>query len=418
MIGRADRCIPSRGPTTAPSGRPPKAQGSIALNGANWTALWNVNKGLANLFVWSVFEDSQQQIWAGTWGGGLFRLEQDRFVAQTNLIATTDPVVALKESPRRHHLDRHRAPGLVRMRAARWWNASRLWRAAAGDVRAIEAGVAGDLWIGTQGSGLGLWRDGKFKTFQTRMACRGISSSRCPANRTARCGSARWTWVCRYQNGNFRTYQHRARLASEHHLSLEDDQMGNLWFNSPIGLFRISKLQELNACCRRQANETRTAGLRQGGRHGHAGGHGRIHALGISGAGWATLVFHRARHRRRGAKSAKSNPVRPPVWIEDVVMDGQSVTISPIQPTQSPNAAQSPRPPAVWSCSNPAAIQMDVQFTGLSFTSPERVQFKYRLEGLDAGWTDAGTRRRVTYPFLPPGNTLPRHRLQQRRVLE
>ena len=38
----------------------------------------------------------------------------------------------------------------------------------------------------------------------------------------------------------------------------------------------------------------------------------------------------------------------------------------------------------------PGRRQLELKFTGLSFTSPARVQFKYRLEGLDADWTDGG----------------------------
>ncbi|MGC3959221.1 MAG: two-component regulator propeller domain-containing protein [Verrucomicrobiota bacterium] len=72
--------------------------GVYHFDGTNWSH-YGESQGLANLFVWSVFEDSQNRIWAGSWGGGLFRLEQDRFVVQTNLIPLSDPVVALKESP-------------------------------------------------------------------------------------------------------------------------------------------------------------------------------------------------------------------------------------------------------------------------------------------------------------------------------
>ena len=42
-------------------------------------------------------------------------------------------------------------------------------------------------------------------------------------------------------------------------------------------------------------------------------------------------------------------------------------------------------------------------FTGISFTSPEDVSYKYRLEGIDRLWFE--TRNRYTsYPYLPPGD--------------
>jgi len=51
----------------------------------------------------------------------------------------------------------------------------------------------------------------------------------------------------------------------------------------------------------------------------------------------------------------------------------------------------------------PGRRQLDIKFTGLSFTSPSRVQFKHQLEGLDSDWIEGGTRRQVTYNYLPPG---------------
>ena len=47
---------------------------------------------------------------------------------------------------------------------------------------------------------------------------------------------------------------------------------------------------------------------------------------------------------------------------------------------------------------------MEWHFTGLSFSAPERIRFRYQLEGLDAEWVEAGTRRTVFYSYVPPGN--------------
>jgi signal transduction histidine kinase/ligand-binding sensor domain-containing protein len=48
----------------------------------------------------------------------------------------------------------------------------------------------------------------------------------------------------------------------------------------------------------------------------------------------------------------------------------------------------------------------DVQFeyTSLSLRNPENVRFRYRLEGRDNDWTEAGSQRRVTYGALKPGS--------------
>jgi len=39
----------------------------------------------------------------------------------------------------------------------------------------------------------------------------------------------------------------------------------------------------------------------------------------------------------------------------------------------------------------------------MSFGSPERVRFRYRLEPLETGWVEAGTRRTAFYSYVPPG---------------
>ena len=44
------------------------------------------------------------------------------------------------------------------------------------------------------------------------------------------------------------------------------------------------------------------------------------------------------------------------------------------------------------------------RFVGLSFTSPEQVNYEYRLDGLDDNWSPRTTQRRATYSNLPPGS--------------
>jgi signal transduction histidine kinase/ligand-binding sensor domain-containing protein len=45
-----------------------------------------------------------------------------------------------------------------------------------------------------------------------------------------------------------------------------------------------------------------------------------------------------------------------------------------------------------------------IEYTALNFSVPERVRFRYRLEGMDTNWEDAGTRREVFYTNLRPGH--------------
>jgi signal transduction histidine kinase/ligand-binding sensor domain-containing protein len=48
--------------------------------------------------------------------------------------------------------------------------------------------------------------------------------------------------------------------------------------------------------------------------------------------------------------------------------------------------------------------RLEINYTALSLAIPERVLFRYRLDGVDSDWQDAGTRRQAFYTHLPPGN--------------
>ena len=47
--------------------------------------------------------------------------------------------------------------------------------------------------------------------------------------------------------------------------------------------------------------------------------------------------------------------------------------------------------------------RFEFRYAGMSFIAPQKVRFRYRLEGFDRDWVDAGTRRAAYYTNLPPG---------------
>jgi diguanylate cyclase (GGDEF)-like protein len=52
---------------------------------------------------------------------------------------------------------------------------------------------------------------------------------------------------------------------------------------------------------------------------------------------------------------------------------------------------------------SPGTRTLEFHYAGLSFVAPKKIRFRYRLEGFDEGWIDAGGRRRAYYTNLPPG---------------
>ena len=80
------------------------------------------------------------------------------------------------------------------------------------------------------------------------------------------------------------------------------------------------------------------------------------------------------------------NPIPPPVHIEDVVADRKSY--SPQNGLHLPALTR----------------DLEIDYTGLSFVVPQKVQFRYKLDGYDRDWQDPQTRRQAFYSNLRPGN--------------
>ena len=48
-------------------------------------------------------------------------------------------------------------------------------------------------------------------------------------------------------------------------------------------------------------------------------------------------------------------------------------------------------------------VHFEFDYAGLSFTAPQKVRYRYMLEGFDRDWTEAGARRSAYYTNIPPG---------------
>ena len=75
-----------------------------------------------------------------------------------------------------------------------------------------------------------------------------------------------------------------------------------------------------------------------------------------------------------------------PVVIEKMVVDGGNV---------NPRLVQS---------IGPGNSNVSFQYAALSYASPSRIAFRYKLDGFDKDWVDAGNRREAFYTNLAPGD--------------
>ena len=84
------------------------------------------------------------------------------------------------------------------------------------------------------------------------------------------------------------------------------------------------------------------------------------------------------------------NKVPPPVHIEQITAERR---------TYDPISYVNRRVPL------PTLIRdLEIDYTALSLVAPEKVRFRYKLEGRDRDWQDAGTRRQAFYNDLQPRN--------------
>jgi signal transduction histidine kinase/ligand-binding sensor domain-containing protein len=375
--------------------------GIYHLMGGHWTH-FGTSEGLSNLFAWTVMMDSGNKVWAGTWGGGLFRLEGNSFVRQFDLAERGEPVTALLEYPV-GTIWIGTAAGLMRCENNKLERLAKLGGAAAGDVRTLEAGLNGELWIGTQGSGLGRLKAGKIQTFQHAEGLPRdfVLSLYQDPDGTLWIGTLD-QGLCRYREGRFDSITIKQGLPNSVIGHIADDGLGNLWFNSQKGLFRVGK-NDLHRCA-----DGKTASVRP---LAYGKAEGLTTVAGTSGftpSGFRSpdgrLWFPTARGIAViNPAPVQTNQVTPSVWIEDILVDGKRAEIQN-QPTETRTRGRGQVTERLVELS-PGRRQLEIRFTGISFTSPERVQFKYRLEGMtDANWTESATRGPVTYSFLPPGH--------------
>ena len=110
--------------------------------------------------------------------------------------------------------------------------------------------------------------------------------------------------------------------------------------------------------------------------------------------------------------------VQPALWR---MQDGRMwfstvrglIALDPAQPSregappiviESPVVNGAPTAPALISQLPAGQKNIEFNYAGLSYVLPELIRFRYRLQGFDKDWIDAGTRRESFYTNLPPGD--------------
>jgi PAS domain S-box-containing protein len=393
---------------------------------------YTTQEGLAADMVRAVYETQDGSIWLGTQGGGLSRFQEGRFTNYTTREGLGHDVVMSFLEDRAGNLWIGTDGGLSRFNNGRFTNFTTKDGLVPGSVRAIYEDRDGGLWVGTRSGGLSRFKDGKFTSYAAQgfVPDQGFDSGPIWMISGDQAGTI---WIGKgnkltyFKDGQFNTYTTQDGLPNGYVFSFVEDQdhtywvgtyggglsrlrdgkftnfttkeglfddniyrvlddgLGYLWMSCNKGIFRVSK-QELNDFAARKINSITTTpyGIADGMKSSECNG-------GSQPAGWRAKDGRLWFPTLKGVavinpSDLKTNQLPPPVSIEQILIDKQPVALG-----------QSATLPA-------GRGELEFYYTGLSFLAPGKVKFKYKLEGFDQEWVDAGTRRVAYYTNIPPGH--------------
>jgi ligand-binding sensor domain-containing protein/signal transduction histidine kinase len=310
----------------------------------------------------SLAEDNTGALWAGTRAGKLWQLREESWLAQTNFTDT---------------------------------NA----------LTSIVADAEGSLWIGTDGGGLCRFANGTVHYLDPneRPLGKAIRALYLDPQGTLWIGTAD-AGLSRWVRGRVTNFGAREGLPDNSISQILEDEAGRLWLGTAGGIACVSKtqLEELAAgrisslhpqVFRRaegMLSEECTSGVNPAGLRT---GSGLLWFSTLKGVAVVNPRVH-------PATILSPNPV-----LEEVVVDGVAKSrLYNRRPMESGKRRTDGEPDLDLLRITPGKHRVEFHYTGLSFDAPEVMRFRYRLDGLDTDWVEAGTRRTAFYSYLPAGD--------------
>ena len=250
-------------------------------------------------------------------------------------------------------------------------------------VQALFEDRRGNLWVGTLRNGVTRISDGEMKSWSTRdgLAANFVKAFHEDAAGTMWIGT-HGGGLSRFKDGKFATISVRQGLYNDDIFQILEDDDANLWMNCNTGIWRTS-VKELNEVAdgRRAAVESFA--------YGTADGMVSSEGVGANIAGWKMRDGSLWFPTTKGivAIDPRRRDTEPPrVVIEGMTIDREPLAIGgPVRLT-------------------PGQENLEIHYTGLSWSRPQAIKFKFRLIGLDRDWVEAGARRTAYYSHLPPGS--------------
>ncbi|MGO8930452.1 MAG: two-component regulator propeller domain-containing protein [Limisphaerales bacterium] len=340
------------------------ARGLLCWRDGQMSSSYTNETWVRSASVTALCEDGQGGLWVGTSEGRLVHSEDGKFV-EFPLRVARGPITGLAQGANGELWVGSTAGGVQRIRLGSDVILS-VRNLPSQSIRTLYLDHDGSLWIGTAGGGLSRWRDGRVTTL------------------TAQQG-----------------------LGADTIVQIVEDDDGYLWLGCGRGILRVRKsaLNELAAGTTTFIHP-RAFGVNDGMPVEEC-------SSGFSPAGLKTksgmICFSTVKGLVLLDPHRQETSAPPPnVLLEEVLVDGK-VRTSEARPVGKPDrstAESGDALPAREITIQPGGRELELHYTGISFGSPEKLRFRYRIQGLDRDWVEAGERRTAYYHHLAPGSYL------------
>jgi signal transduction histidine kinase/ligand-binding sensor domain-containing protein/FixJ family two-component response regulator len=340
--------------------------------------------GLPHDAVYALIESRDGSLWVGTDGGGVARYRDGKFVDHLQGLPN-DRVRGFAETPS-GDLWISTSAGLAFVHDGR---ATSIPGFEDRQLRPLLLLPDGTLLVGTDGAGL--WRVKGSQSTLVATFGKGLETDRVFSLTMDADGGG--VWIGTSGGGLARLDLATNSVQSLiRHDGLYDDVVfhvvdagpgKDLWLTSNRGVYRVNRNRVLEAMRGRKSDLSGTV-------YGTIDG---MPSAECNGAFHSAIVAHDGRvwvATSRGIAvidpaANVRNDVPPPVHVEEVLIDGVRATDGTLRIA-------------------PDTQRIELRYTALSLRAPERVTFRYMLEGYDRGWVDAGSNRVATYTELAPGH--------------
>jgi signal transduction histidine kinase/ligand-binding sensor domain-containing protein len=238
----------------------------------------------------------------------------------------------------------------------------------------------GGIWLGLLNGQLGHYRNGTFDTYPLHQKAQQVSGLMVDSDGSVWASSA--SGLARWKQGVVTTLTRKNGLPCDEMVSAARDRHDTLWLYARCGLLAVDAA-ELERWSRHpdSAVRYRLFDVLDGAMPSASSYQPNV-SVSPDGRLW---FANDAVVQTVDPEALRPNAVAPPVLVEALRADRRDYAIAGLVnlPARSRD--------------------IEISYTALSFAVPEKVRFRYRLEGRDQVWSDAGTRRQAFYNDLPPG---------------